>query len=74
MILTTSEVDDYTLTLKYSHEELRTLATLKETEAAIAWASLKDVQTNLLEMQRQLIQQQEMIQALLTNLAAGVKP
>jgi hypothetical protein len=69
MILTTSEVDDYTLTLKYSHEELRTLATLKETEAAIAWAALNDVQAKLIEMQTAVIQQQEMIQALLTKLA-----
>jgi hypothetical protein len=71
MILTTSEVDDYTLTMKYSHEELRTLATLKETEAAIAWAALNDVQVKLIEMQAAVVQQQEMLQALLAKLAAG---
>jgi hypothetical protein len=74
MPLSHDQATELTRQLLNSHEEWQQQATLKETEAAIAWASLKDVQTNLLEMQRQLIQQQEMIQALLTNLAAGVKP
>jgi hypothetical protein len=74
MILTVENIADLTNRLdqyRESHEELRQLATLKETEAAIAWAANRDVQTKLIEMQTALLQQQEMIQALLTNLAAG---
>lgn len=71
MSLSVEECEATTRTLKESHEELRQLATLKETEAGIAWAKLADVQKQLLDMQARLLQQQEMIQALLTNLAAG---
>ncbi|MDF2457650.1 MAG: hypothetical protein K0S79_66 [Nitrospira sp.] len=69
MIYSVEEVDTMTKALRDSHEELRQLATLKEAEAAIAWATKQDFQSKLIEMQTAVIQQQEMIQALLAKLA-----
>jgi hypothetical protein len=63
MILTVEDIEYWSRALKESHEELRTLATLKEAEAAIFHAKMMDVQVQLIHMQ-------EVLHLLLTNLAA----
>jgi hypothetical protein len=54
MPLTHDQATELTMQLLNSHEEWQQQAVLKEAEAAIAWATLKDCQAQLLTVYQKL--------------------